>query len=45
MPDGARHAGCSQRHLYKLAYEGEIPTYMAAGHRWVDADDIVPAQP
>jgi predicted DNA-binding transcriptional regulator AlpA len=40
MRQGARHAGCSQRHLYVLAYKGEIPTYMAAGHRWVDAEDI-----
>ena len=40
MPEGARHAGCSQRHLYALAYKGEIPTYMAAGHRWVDEEDI-----
>ena len=40
MREGARRLGCSQRHLYKLAYDGEIPTYMAAGHRWVDEDDI-----
>ena len=40
MREGARHAGCSQRHLYELAYKGEIPTYMAAGHRWVDEEDI-----
>ena len=40
MRDGARHAGCSQRHFYALAYRNEIPTYFAAGHRWVDADDI-----
>jgi predicted DNA-binding transcriptional regulator AlpA len=40
MREGARHAGCSQRHLYALAYKGEIPTYLAAGHRWVDEEDI-----
>jgi predicted DNA-binding transcriptional regulator AlpA len=40
MREGARHAGCSQRHLYALAYKGQIPTYMAAGHRWVDEEDI-----
>ena len=40
MKDGALHAGCSQRYLYDLADKGEIPTYMAAGHRWVDQEDI-----
>jgi hypothetical protein len=40
MREGARHAGCSQRHLYALAYKGEIMTYLAAGHRWVDEEDI-----
>jgi excisionase family DNA binding protein len=40
MREGARHAGCSERHLYALTYKGEIPTYMAAGHRWVDEEDI-----
>jgi excisionase family DNA binding protein len=40
MKDGAKHVGCSQRYLYDLAYKGEIPTYMAAGHRWVDQEDI-----
>ncbi len=40
MRDGARHAGCSPRHFYALAYSGEIPTYLAAGHRWVDLEDI-----
>jgi excisionase family DNA binding protein len=40
MSDGARRAGCSERHFYKLATKGEIPTYMAAGHRWVDEEDI-----
>jgi predicted DNA-binding transcriptional regulator AlpA len=40
MRDGARHAGCSQRHFYALAYKGEIPTYLAAGHRWADQEDI-----
>jgi predicted DNA-binding transcriptional regulator AlpA len=40
MRDGAQRAGCSQRHLYALAYKGEIPTYLAAGHRWVDEEDI-----
>jgi excisionase family DNA binding protein len=40
MSEGAERLGCSQRHLYALAYKGEIPTYMAAGHRWVDEGDI-----
>jgi hypothetical protein len=40
MRDGARHLGCSPRHFYDLAYEGEIATYLAAGHRWVDAETI-----
>ena len=40
MRDGAHHAGCSQRHFYALVYRGEIPTYVAAGHRWVDEEDI-----
>jgi predicted DNA-binding transcriptional regulator AlpA len=40
MREGASRAGCSPRHLYTLAYSGEIPTYMAAGHRWVDQADI-----
>lgn len=40
MRDGARRLGCSQRHFYDLAYEGEIPTYLAGGHRWVDEQDI-----
>jgi excisionase family DNA binding protein len=40
MSEGARRLGCSQRHLYVLAYKGEIPTYKAAGHRWIDEEDI-----
>ena len=40
MRDGAHYAGCSQRHFYDLCYEEEIPTYFAAGHRWVDQEDI-----
>jgi hypothetical protein len=40
MPDAARRLGCSPRHLYALSYNSEIPTYMAAGHRWVDEEDI-----
>jgi predicted DNA-binding transcriptional regulator AlpA len=40
MRQGARHVGCSPRHFYDLAYEGEVPTYLAAGHRWVDAEDL-----
>jgi excisionase family DNA binding protein len=40
MRDAANHIGCSQRHLYDLTYKGEIPTYVAAGHRWVDEADI-----
>ena len=40
MHDGARYAGCSPRHFYNLCYENEIPSYMAAGHRWVDQEDI-----
>jgi hypothetical protein len=40
MGEGASRAGCSLRHLYTLAYNDEIPTYKAAGHRWVDEDDI-----
>ena len=40
MKDGARYAGCSPRAFYNLTYSGEIPSYMAAGHRWVDQEDI-----
>ena len=40
MRDGARYAGCSPRHFYKLTYASEIPSYLAAGHRWVDQEDI-----
>jgi excisionase family DNA binding protein len=40
MSEGARRLGCSQRHLYVLAYKGEIATYKVAGHRWVDQEDI-----
>jgi excisionase family DNA binding protein len=40
MGEGASRAGCSLRHLYTLAYSGEIPTYKAAGHRWIDEEDI-----
>ena len=40
ISEGAKRLGCSERHLYGLAYKGEIPTYMAAGHRWVDEEDI-----
>ena len=40
MRQGARHVGCSPRHFYDLAYEGEVPTYLAAGHRWVDEEDL-----
>jgi predicted DNA-binding transcriptional regulator AlpA len=40
MKDGAKYAGCSQRLFYDLTYSGEIPSYMAAGHRWVDQVDI-----
>ena len=40
MRQGARYVGCSPRHFYELAYEGEVPTYLAAGHRWVDEEDI-----
>jgi excisionase family DNA binding protein len=40
MPEGARRLGCSERHLYGLAYKREIPTYVIAGHRWVDEEDI-----
>lgn len=40
MPEAARYAGCSYRHFLKLIYGGEIPSYMAAGHRWADQEDI-----
>jgi hypothetical protein len=40
MPQGARHAGCSYRHFLKLIYGEKIPSYMAAGPRWVDEEDI-----
>jgi predicted DNA-binding transcriptional regulator AlpA len=40
MREGATRLGCSPRHFYDLAYRGEIPTYIAAGHRWVDEQDI-----
>ena len=40
MPEAARYAGCSPRHFLKLIYGGEIPSYMAAGHRWADQEDI-----
>jgi excisionase family DNA binding protein len=40
MPEAARYVGCSHRHFLKLIYSGEIPSYMAAGHRWTDQEDI-----
>ena len=40
MRQGARYIGCSQRHLYDLAYEGEIPTYLVTCRRWVDVEDL-----
>jgi excisionase family DNA binding protein len=40
MPEAARYSGCSYRHFLKLIYGGEIPSYMADGHRWADQEDI-----
>ena len=40
ISEGAKRLGCSERHLYALAYKHEIPTYVIAGHRWVDEEDI-----
>jgi excisionase family DNA binding protein len=40
MRETAHRLGCSQRYLYQMANDGEIPTYFAAGHRWVDEEDI-----
>jgi hypothetical protein len=40
MKQAAARIPCSDRHLYDLAYEGVIPSYIAAGKRWVDEADI-----
>lgn len=40
MPEGARRVGCSLRHFYTLCYRREIPTYLLAGKRRVDEQDV-----
>ena len=38
--EAAEYLRCSPRHLNKLAYRGELPTYRPAGKRLFRRDDL-----